>query len=120
VPDPLDAPGRIGATQEVDVDLSAFLPEGSSVAGDVAPETSDASGATFDAGDGTDTEERAVPSASMAPAEPMSNKVDVAALTRIEGELAGVDAALSALDAGDVSRSVLLGQLLAHHRPPLS
>lgn len=40
-------------------------------------------------------------------------EVDTTVLTRIEGELADVDAAIAAIDAGDLTRSPLLAELLS-------
>ncbi len=82
--------------RELEVDLSAFLPEGTSLA-EVPPQAA------------TD-EPEGVAENSSPPARPAV--VDVAVLTRIEGELAAVDDALLAIDAGDPHRSALLVELL--------
>lgn len=70
---------------EVEIDLADFLPEGSEMAAEPAP-----------------------------PAEPLERPpaVDLQTLTRIEAELAEVDAALVALDENDVARSPLLSALM--------
>lgn len=77
--------GSVPATGDLEVDLAAFLPEGTVL--EVASEPVSEPGS-----------------------EPA---VDLAALTRIEADLAAVDEALLALDAGDPTRSPLLAELLA-------
>lgn len=78
---------------EVEVDLASFLPEGVSFEVVPAPDV--------DPGPEAGTAEVPKPSA-----------VDVAVLTRVEGELAAVDEALVAIDAGQYGRSSLLTELL--------
>lgn len=73
---------------EVEIDLADFLPEGSEMATEAA---------------------EPAPPAERPPA------VDLAALTRIEAELAEVDAALVALDENDAARSPLLRSLMGDH-----
>lgn len=92
--DPFDGPGGIGGTQEVEVDLAAFLPEGTSVV------------------PGAETDEPGFDDVSAGPGEGL----DLAVLIRIESDLADVDAALVAVDAGEPHRSALLRHLLAKDR----
>ena len=115
--------------QELEVDIAAFLPEGTQVVahddwGDGAPEpeipswardeTSDAEtisdGAVEDEAD-----EDAVPGNPPAPA---TDEMDLSTLTAIEADLADVDAAIAAIDAGDLTRSTLLNDLMAAEAPP--
>ncbi len=97
MPDPFDAQVRTGGPQEVEVDLAAFLPEGTSVVpgagGDGDPGMADGSAAS-------------VP------------RMDLTHLARIEAEIADVDAALDAIDAGEPDRSALLRLLLAQGPSP--
>ncbi len=79
--DTFHSPESAAAGHEVEIDLADFLPEGSEMAAQPA-----------------------------APAE-QPPAVDLAALTRIEAELAAVDAALVAIDENDVTRSPLLSSL---------
>lgn len=88
-PAPEPEPGSAPAPGDLEVDLAAFLPEGTTLS-----------------------------PASEPTAPPAAEPVDLAALTRIEADLAAVDEALLALDAGDPGRSPLLTELLAS--PPTS
>ncbi|MEO6989444.1 MAG: hypothetical protein ABI239_12460 [Aquihabitans sp.] len=183
-----DDPNRPDPDHELEVDISAFLPEGSRfatdddpVADEVAvadevglgdgwdtgapapeipawarddlppvPAASEADPAPLDGGDGdsapgtaanddtdsdSDTEaiggtdlvaevdeaahgdapepEAVANVAPAIPAAPAAPEVDTTVLTRIEGELADVDAAIAAIDSGDLARSPLLAELLA-------
>ena len=60
------------------------------------------------------------PVADTGPAVPAVPEVDTTVLTRIEGELADVDAAIAAIDAGDLARSPLLTELLSAAPTPLA
>ncbi|MEZ5178129.1 MAG: hypothetical protein R2746_07570 [Acidimicrobiales bacterium] len=107
---------------EVALDLAAFLPEGTQLAS-----AHDEPSAPAEAVDPWDTgaPEPEVPAWALddpspspaAPApeagEPAVDPVAVAALERIDEELAAVDDALLALDAGAPERSALLRDLLA-------
>ncbi|QXC60124.1 hypothetical protein KSP35_17430 [Aquihabitans sp. G128] len=106
---PPDAPGS-GQQVEVEVDLGAFLPETSAIGPveddeDEGPDPepdeliAEVAGDAGDAGAGPDE----------APAAP---PVDLAVLAGIEADLAAVDRAIEAIDAGDHERSPLLVELL--------
>ena len=86
--DPFRSPESTAPGQELEIDLADFLPEGSEMAAEPDPPV-----------------ELAEP-AERPPA------VDLVALTRIEAELAEVDAALVALDENDATRSPLLRSLM--------
>ncbi len=86
--DPFRSPESTAPGQELEIDLADFLPEGSEMAAEPDP-----------------------------PVEPAERPpaVDLVALTRIEAELAEVDAALVALDENDATRSPLLRSLMGDH-----
>ena len=65
----------------------------------------------------TDAGPAPVPDAG--PVVPTAPEVDTTVLSRIEGELADVDAAIAAIDAGDLTRSPLLTELLSADATPL-
>ncbi len=65
-----------------------------------------------------DDDSEPAPVADTGPAVPAVLDVNTTVLTRIEGELADVDAAIAAIDAGDLARSPLLTELLASDAPP--
>lgn len=75
---------------DLSVDVAAFLPEGSSV----------------DDGSGADD---TVPT----PGDTTGDVVDLRVLEQLEADLAGVDAAIEAIDADDHARSPLLRELVA-------
>ncbi|HEX2577274.1 MAG TPA: hypothetical protein VHK88_13050 [Aquihabitans sp.] len=118
-------PERSPASAEVDIDVAAFLPEGSALA--AVDETDPASleaadGDTADVTDGDvsdgpapDPEPVAAPASQSTPARP---SVDLAALERIEADLAAVDGALVAIDAGEPASSPLLAELLGDDDKP--
>ncbi len=89
-PEPM--PSVPGASQEVEVDLAAFLPEGVELGAEAA-------------GDETAT---AVPAAHQA----SPPAVDLEALSQIERDLDAVDAAIAALDAGTYGTDPATGQLI--------
>lgn len=146
-----DDPNRPDPDHELEVDINAFLPEGSRFA--TADDDLVAEEAVLDDGwdtgapapdipawarDGlppvpavSDTDPAAevdgeveggvskpglAPVPNVGPAVPAPSampEVDTTVLTRVEGELADVDAAIVAIDAGDLARSPLLTELLA-------
>ena len=108
-------PGQTGiGSHEVTVDLAAFLPEGTELVVDPAdawetdpPEPEVPAWALEDAPAASVAPE---PLATVGPASTPSPEAD--ALDRIDLELAAVDEALVALDAGAPERSPLLRELL--------
>jgi hypothetical protein len=105
-------PERVPPAQghELEVDLAAFLPEGSAFGDPTADEPAtdaEPGAASSDPGPVADDQGRGT-----LPAPSRPPLVDVAVLTRIEGELGAVDEALLAIDAGDPTRSPLLVELL--------
>jgi RNA polymerase-binding transcription factor DksA len=84
-----------GPTQELEVDLAAFLPEGVELADASSDEAS---------GDEASGDEASAPPVDEPPApsgeEPSAPPVDLEALSQIERDLDAVDAAIAALDAG--------------------
>lgn len=96
---------------EVEIDLAAFLPEGTvlAAAGGVEPSAAEA---VTDESDDEPTDAVTDVAAPGPVAEAVRPAVDVAVLERVESELAAVDAALEAIDAGEPGRSALLLELL--------
>ncbi len=110
--DPTADPERRAAGPEVEIDLAAFLPEGTVLAG------AEAADVTADETE-TDADAEVGPEATEEPAGegPRPAPVDLEALTQIEADLAAVDAALLAIDRGDLDGSPLLVELLAGPTP---
>lgn len=115
---------------EVEVDLAAFLPEGTTLAGDDAGEPEDAAddeGRAPEVDDGPEIPAWALddaPAGPVAPAvvepavESVPAGVDLARLESLAADLAAVDRALDALDAGTPERSPLLADLLGADPAP--
>jgi hypothetical protein len=147
--DRTDEPRPAPSDHELEVDLGAFLPEGSVLAGPGDEPDAALAAAGGDHGWGDEGDEPEVPawarddpdheSAASAPVAgvpapdpappaaqvpvgsadaPAPPTVDVAVLERIEGDLAAVDEALSAIDAGDPGRSALLVELVGSDLAP--
>ena len=93
-PEPTPAPA-FGQGQEIEVDLAAFLPDGTELADE--PDESDELAAV-------EVDVVEVVAAADAPA------VDLEALTQIERDLDAVDAAIAALDAGTYGIDPATGQ----------
>lgn len=125
--DPLDPPRDHDA--EVELDIRAFLPEGTDLDGDWgddAPAPEVPAWARADAATATDTD--AAPTVAGAPSEPTveaasevsgeaaetgpEEKMDLSVLEGIEADLIEVDEAIAALDAGEPTSSALLRRLV--------
>lgn len=106
--EPLDPPANTDS--EVELDIRAFLPEGTDLGddwGDDTPEPEIPSWARDDVEDGQ---------AADLPREP-EEQIDLSVLEGIEADLIEVDEAIAALDAGDPARSPLLERLTGTAKP---
>lgn len=118
VSDRADFPDRTAPGEEVEVDVADFLPEGASLL-DGAVEDGGDRGGRPNAGLGGVEEPTELDQPgpmvdqALVGQEPVDQVVDLAVLTRLEGDLAAVDAALEAIDVDEYERSALLTELLS-------
>lgn len=124
-PTPPASTDEAAAETTVEVDLAAFLPEGVTLGDDVEDGGSVEGVQDVDLGGAVDADEVEPAASDHDQAEVTGDgpapevvpvvvdpPVDTTVLERIEGELADVSAALTAIDEGDLGRSRLLTDLL--------